>query len=143
MATQNPTPGEIEREPTKDLFAGLISDAKELAAGHLTRMQAEIKDEFGNLKKMMIKIAASVGLAVLGGILFGHFLASGLVALGLPWWAGYGITAVVLVAIGFVILKTLPSNTKDADLFPEESMRKLKRDVKVVKHDVQQAVGQH
>ncbi|HEU0036371.1 MAG TPA: phage holin family protein [Kofleriaceae bacterium] len=135
--------GEIQKEPTKDLFTGLIADAKELAVGHLTRMQGEMKDEFGNLKAMMVKIAAAVGVMVLGGILVGHFLAAVLVALGLPWWAGYGIAAAVLIAVGLVILKMLPDNKKDVDMIPETSLRKLKRDAKVVKHDVSKAVSAH
>ena len=127
---------DVQHEGTKDLVAGLLTDAKELAAGQMGRMQGEIKDEFKNLRAMMVKIAASVGLLVLAGVLLGHTLAAALVALGLPWWAGYGLAAVILIAIGFVILKMLPDDKVNADLVPEESIAKMKHDIR----DIRQAV---
>jgi hypothetical protein len=127
---------EMAHEPTKDLVTGLLADAKDLATGHLGRMQHEISGEFKNLKSVMTKIAISVGAGVVGAILVGQFLAYVLVALGLPIWASYGIAAVVLIAVGFIALKLLPSDMKDADLVPEESIAKMKHDLRDVSHAV-------
>ncbi len=126
----------ISSEPTKDLVTGLLADVKDLATGHLGRMQHEIGDEFKNLKALMVKVAIAVGAGVVGAILVGHTLALVLIALGLPAWAGYGIAAAIMIGIGVVILKRLPSDKTNADLVPEESIAKVKRDLRDVSHAV-------
>lgn len=127
---------DIQSEPTKDLFTGLMSDVKEIAAGHFTGLKGEIKDEFKNLRGMMMRIAAASGLMVLAGVLLGHTLALVLAELGLPLWAGYGIATVVLAGVGLVLVKSLPNDTTQADLVPEEQMGKLADDLR----DMRQAV---
>jgi hypothetical protein len=126
----------LERVGTKDLVTGLLSDAKELASGELGRMRAEFKDELGNLRATMMRIAASVGLFVLAGVLVGHTLAAALVALGVPWWAGYGLAALIVSGIGFLLLKRLPDDRTNSDLVPEESIGKLVDDVKDIRDAV-------
>jgi hypothetical protein len=118
----------IEREPTKDLVAGLISDAKELAVGHLGHMRGEMKDEFKNLKLMMWRIAAAVSVLAVAAVLVGHGLALALAALGLPLWVSYVVAAVVLLALGGAIVEFLPHDKKDSDLIPEQSLAEARRD---------------
>lgn len=127
---------EIKSEPTKDLVAGLLSDAKDLATGHVGRMQHEISDEFKNLKTVMLRIAVGVGAGVVGSILLGHTLAAVLIALGLPAWAGYGIAAVMLITVGYLLVRHLSTEKGKSDLVPEESIAKLKRDMQQVSHAV-------
>jgi hypothetical protein len=128
----------LERVGTKDLVTGLLSDAKELASGQAERMRDEVKDELRNLRHTMMRVAAMVGVMVLAGVLLGHTLAAALVALGLPWWAGYGITALILSAIGLVLLKRLPKDRVNSDLVPEESIEKLRHDFKDIRRSVRQ-----
>jgi hypothetical protein len=128
---------DMERQPTRDLMTGLLSDVKEIAMGQVGRMQGEIKDEFKNLRSMMVKIGAGVGFAVLAGILIAHTLAAVLVALGLPWWAGYLIASAVLLGIGALFLARLPDDRQNADLYPEESVAKMKGDIQDMRHAVQ------
>lgn len=126
----------IEREPTRDLVAGLISDARHLAAGHLGLMRGEFKDEFNNLKRVMTRIAAAVGVLAVAAVLAGHALAQGLAALGMPLWAGYLVATVVLLAVGGALLQLLPVDRKDSDLYPEESIANARRDL----HEISQAL---
>jgi putative superfamily III holin-X len=119
----------IEREPTKDLVTGLISDAKELAAGHLGHMRGEIKDEFKNLKLVMWRIAGAVGVLAVAAVLVGHALALALAALGLPVWVSYGVAAIVLLALGGAILELMPHADKDSDLVPEQSLAEARDDL--------------
>lgn len=128
----------LETVGTKDLVTGLLSDAKELASGQADRMREEFKDELKNLRHTMMRIAAMVGVLVLAGVLLGHTLAAALVAFGLPWWAGYGITALILTVIGLVLIKRLPSDRVDSDLVPEESIAKLKGDFKDIRRAMRQ-----
>jgi len=119
----------IEREPTKDLVAGLISDAKQLAAGHLGHMHGEIKDEFKNLKLVMWRIAAAVSVLAVAAVLVGHALALALAALGIPLWVSYAVAAVVLLALGGAIVELMPHDKKDSDLIPEQSLAEARRDL--------------
>jgi hypothetical protein len=136
MAISTSSPDEISHASTPELFSGLLSDVKELAAGHAGRMRGEIGDEFKNLKRMMMIVGASVGVAVVGALLIGHALAYALVAIGLPVWAGYLTATIVLVGGGLLVLVRLPASKKDADLVPEESIDKLEQDMRQIRHAV-------
>src|SRR5678815_4325614 len=92
---------------TPQLFAGLIHDARELALGHFDRMRGEIGDELSNLKTMIRNTVIAVGVMVIGAILTGHFVAIALIALGLPPWAGYGLAALIAIAVGIVVIKRM------------------------------------
>jgi hypothetical protein len=77
----------------------------------------------------MLQIGVGVGAGVVGAILLGHTLAMVLIALGLPTWAGYGIVALLLIGVGLLLVKRLSIQKGKADLVPEESMAKAKRDI--------------
>lgn len=119
----------IEREPTKDLVAGLISDAKDLAGGHLGHMRDEIKGEFKNLKLVMWRIAGAVSVLAVAAVLVGHALALALAVLGLPMWVSHAAAAVVLLALGAASLELLPHVGKDSDLIPEQSLGEARDDL--------------
>lgn len=136
MATSrdgNGKTSDVTQASTPELFSGLIDNAKELAVGHLGKMRGEINDEFKQLKLFLAKIAVTVGVVVVGSILFGHAAATGIAALGVPTWAGYLIAAVVSFAIGFVILKRLPGDKTNMDLVPESTLKDFKHDLKQIR----------
>lgn len=123
-----------------ELLSGLLGDAKEIAAGHATKMRGEIKDEFRGLKLFLAKVAVAVGVGILGAILLAHAAALVLDAVGLPQWAAYLISAALFVGVGLVILKRLPAEKKDIDLVPESALADFKRDMKTLKDDVKDEV---
>ncbi len=131
---------DISQASIPQLISGLINDAREIAAAHANRMRGEIKDEFGGLKRFLIKVAVAVGVGVLGAILLAHTFALVLHAFGLPQWVAYLVAAVVFIGIGLVVLKTLPTDKTQIDLIPETSLADLRRDVKSLKEDVKQEV---
>lgn len=137
MATTN-----VSNKSLPELVSGLLGDAKEIAAGHATKMRGEIRDEFSGLKNFMLKVAIAVGLGVLGAILLSHAFALGLDALGIPQWVAYLIAAVVFVGVGAFIVKTkLPAQKKDIDLVPESAIADFKRDVKAIRREVKDEVA--
>lgn len=138
MAT---TREDVSKASTPELFSGLISDAKELAIGHLGKMRGEIGDEFKQLKNFLAKIAITVGVVVVGSILIGHALAIGIAALGVPAWGSYLIAAVVMFGVGFAILKRLPGDKTNMDLVPESALADLGRDLKDIRRNVGQGDG--
>lgn len=132
MASQIRDP-DVHKAPTSSLFAAVIDDARELAIGHLERMQRETAGELKNLKRAIARTAVAVGIVIVGAVLGGHALAHGLIALGLPAWVGYLIAAVVGVAGGVFLISRWPKDSTDLDLVPEESIASLRRDVERVK----------
>lgn len=87
----------------RELVTAVTADAKKLAAA-----QAELaKIEMGSSGKQagaaggMFIAAAAVG--GMGGIFVLITIAYGLVALGLPEWAGFGIVALVLLLVAAVV----------------------------------------
>jgi hypothetical protein len=124
---------DVQKATTPSLFAAVIDDARDLAIGHLERMQREMSEELGNLKRAIARTAIAVGIVVVGAILVGHAIAAGLIALGLPAWAGYAIAAAAALGGGVLLIRQWPSSSKDLDLVPEESIAALRRDLSSVK----------
>ena len=134
MATTRDGKSDVSKASTPELFTGLISDAKELAIGHLGKMRSEIGDEFQQLKHFLAKIAIMVGVVVVGSVLLGHGLAIGIAALGVPHWLAYLVAAGLSFGAGFLFLKRLPGDKKDMDLVPESAFADLTRDLKDIRH---------
>lgn len=133
---------DVSNASIPQLIGGLVGDAKEIAAGHATKMRSEISDEFTGLKQYLMKVAVAVGLGVLGGILLAHAFALGLDTLGVPQWSAYLISAAVFIAIGAIIVKRLPDDKKHIDLVPENALEDLKRDAVGVKDDVKNGINE-
>lgn len=133
---------DVSHASIPELISGVVNDAKQIASAHATKMRGEIKDEFSGLKRFLMKVAAAVGLGVLGGILLAHTLALVLDAIGLPMWLSYLIAAVVFVGIGAIFLAALPSSTKDIDLVPETTIADFRRDVKSIGRDVKSELAE-
>jgi hypothetical protein len=132
MATQVPDP-DVQKTSTPSLFAAVLDDARELAVGHLERMQRETAGELRNLKRAIARTAVAVGIVIVGAVLGGHTVAAALIALGLPAWVSYGLAAVAALVGGLILLSRWPKDTTDLDLVPEESIASLRRDVAQVK----------
>ena len=131
--TGDPGDPDVKQATTPSLFAAVLDDARDLAIGHLERMQRETAGELGNLKRAIAQTAIAVGIVIVGAVLAGDALALGLAALGLPAWAGYAIAAVAAAGGGVLLISRWPKDSKDLDLVPEESIASLRRDVARVK----------
>jgi len=124
---------DVHKATTPSLFAAVIDDARDLAIGHLERMQRETSEELGNLKHAIARTAVAVGIVIVGAVMAGHAIAAGLIALGLWPWASYALAAIAAVGGGVTLIKRWPEDSKDLDLVPEESIASLRRDVERVK----------
>jgi hypothetical protein len=132
MATQVPDP-DVQKTSTPSLFAAVLDDARELAVGHLERMQRETAGELRNLKRAIARTAVAVGIVIVGAVLGGHTVAAALIALGLPAWVSYAVAAVAALVGGLILLSRWPKDRTELDLVPEESIASLRRDVTQVK----------
>jgi hypothetical protein len=138
MATTRHDP-EVQKATTPSLFAAVIDDARELAIGHLQRMQRETKQELRNLKSAIARTAVGVAILIVGTILAGHAIAAILIELGLLPWASYLITAALAVGGGVLLLSQWPKDSTDMDLVPEQAIEAMKRDLESVKEATQSA----
>jgi hypothetical protein len=123
------TPLDVSKTSTPSLFAAVLDDARELAIGHLERMQRETAGELSNLKRAIARTAIAIAIVIVGAVLGGQALAAGMIALGLPAWASYALAAGAAMVSGIVLLKRWPSDSSEIDLVPEQSLADLKRDV--------------
>jgi len=98
MTTRN---DEHREEPPGELISGVLSDARDLAVAEVDRLKAEAKGVGQEVK------VASVGILILtvGAAMLAVAIALGLVALGLPGWAGFGVVAIALGACGGIVLE--------------------------------------
>ncbi len=92
---------DARQEDPGELISGVLSDARELAVAEVDKLKAEAKQVGVTAKRAGI----SLGILIAAMIFLGQSLGFGLIALGLPAWAAFGILAVVTGAAAIVFIK--------------------------------------
>ena len=114
-------------DSTTSLLGGVVSDMRDLMAAHAERAKIEAKGELGNLKRTIQVTGIAVASIVVSAVMLGCALALGLVALGVPAWAGFGLVAIVAGIGGYIAIKRRPAG-EDSDLVPEKSISAMRQD---------------
>ena len=92
-------------EDPGELISGVISDARELAVAEVDKFKAEAK-QVGKQVGDTAKLAGiGLGILIMATIFLGQALGFGLVALGVPDWAAFGILALVTGIAALVFIK--------------------------------------
>ena len=84
------------------LIKGLLDDARDLIREELQLARAEIREELSALQAVTIAFAVAAFVGLIGAMLFSVAL-GGALAYFLRWppWAGYGVVALLFLAVGW------------------------------------------
>ena len=116
------------------LLAGVVADAKDLAAAHGEKLKLEVREELVSLRNTIKVTGAATAVIVVAGLLIAQALAHGLVAAtGWPLWAGLGIVGGLLATIGYAIARR---PRPGLDLVPVDAIAAVKRDVRRIEKAV-------
>jgi hypothetical protein len=123
-----------ERERTLgEMFAELSRDARTLMQQEMQLARAEISEKISAMSSGASFVVGG-GLVAYGGLLAVIAAAVlGLIALGVPPWAGALIGGVVAAAIGYALIRSGLNALKPQALVPRQTMDTLKEDVRWIK----------
>jgi hypothetical protein len=96
----NTTHRDSDLGPT-ELIGGALEDARELASAEVDKLKAEAR-QIGETAKIT---GIALGILIMAAVMIGSAIAFGLVAAGLPVWAGFGIVGVLAAFAGVMVVK--------------------------------------
>jgi uncharacterized membrane protein YqjE len=150
MATQpridrsdGPTPGPMistEPEPQmRALLKQLASEGGDLVRGEMALAKLEMRDMARQLAADSAKVAASIALAMTGGL---ALLAAAIIGLGNLLDGRYALSALIIgvaiLLIGGIMARAGIAGLKDNNHRPEETVRSLKRDKEWATRELQE-----
>jgi predicted phage tail protein len=119
-----------------ELFAELARETSDLVRQELRQAGIEISQRVSGVGR---DTALLVGGAVIAHAAFLALVAAIILALGevgLPWWLAALIVAVVLAAIGGLLVQRASTAIRHADVLPRRTMEQVKEDQEWIKHQV-------
>ncbi len=96
----NTTQRDSNLGPT-ELLGGVIDDARELASAEIDKLKAEAK-QVGETAKVT---GIALSILIMAAVMLGTAGALGLVAAGLPPWAGFAIVGALAAIAGVMVAK--------------------------------------
>jgi len=109
-----------ERASIPTLIRGLLDDARELIREELQLARAEIREELSAAQSAVIAFAIAGAVGLIGAMLLSVAI-GGALAYFLRWptWAGYAITAVLFLAVGWGLTLYARARLKAVRAMPE------------------------
>ncbi len=84
-----------------ELIGGVLDDAREIASAEIDKLKAEAK-QVGETAKIT---GIALGILIMAAVMIGTAISLGLVAAGLPAWAGVGVVGALAAITGVMIAK--------------------------------------
>ena len=109
-----------DRTSIPTLIRGLLDDARDLIREELLLARSEIREEISTARTAVITFAISAAIGLMGAVLLSIAI-GGAIAYFLRWptWAGYGITAVLFLAVGWGLCLYARARLKAIRAIPE------------------------
>jgi len=104
---------EHEDEPPVELISGVLNDARDLAVAEVDKLKAEAITQVKGVGEEVKVVGAGALALTVAAMMLGMALSFGLAALGLPLWAGFLITGVMVAAGGLAVLRLRGSRKSD------------------------------
>lgn len=126
-----------EERSTSSLIANVIGDVQALLRDEMRLAKTEISAEIARGKKNLALDTVAICLMTYGVVLLGASLSYILVELGLPWWASFGVLALLFGGGGAGLFMYLSSNKQKMKYIPRETVESIKETVETVRENVQ------
>jgi len=109
-----------DRTSIPALIGGLLDDARDLIREELQLARAEIREEVSAAQSALVAFAVAAAVGLIGVMLLSVAIGSA-VAYFLRWpaWAGYGITAVLFLAVSWGLVLYGRGRLKTIRAIPE------------------------
>jgi uncharacterized membrane protein YqjE len=119
-----------------ELIKGAMHDLETLATQHVKLFKSELKEEARKITQGAISLAIGGAVLLIGGVILGITLALILLAIfpNLPWWAAFGIIAVLICGLGALALYLGKKRIDSATPIADETQEALKEDVEWLKN---------
>lgn len=127
---------QAEERSTSSLIANVIGDVQTLLRDELHLAKTEVTQEFAKGKRNLVQNSVALFFACYGAVLLGVSLSYLLVEFGLPWWASYGLLAILFGGGGIAALALLSRNQKRMNVIPRQTIANVKETVSDVKENV-------
>jgi len=109
-----------EHESIPQLIKSLFEDTRELIREELALARAEIREELSRLQTVAVAFGAAAVAGAIGVVVLCIAVASAIAYfLAWPAWAGYAITALVLLAAAFGLMKYGQQQLGDVRALPK------------------------
>lgn len=92
-------------EQPGELITGVLNDARDLAVAEVDKLKAEAITQVKSVGEEVKIVSVGALVLTVAVVMLGIALSLGVVALGLPPWAGFLITGLVLAVAGVVVIK--------------------------------------
>lgn len=110
------------------LVGGILEDTQQLIRQEIALAKSEARLELAKLKAAAISGGAAVALSLLSLVLLSftivHLLAWAVP--DLPLWASYGIVALLLGTIAYLLFNVVTKKMKDVNFIPPQTAETLK-----------------
>jgi hypothetical protein len=109
------------------LIRGILTDLRTLIREEIALARVEIREQAGKARAAAMSFGIAAAALLFGGTFLLIALATGIAELlDLPVWVGFLIVAVLLSAIGFVMLSSGRKQLQTFHAVPEETVSTLK-----------------
>jgi hypothetical protein len=110
-----------------DLIRGILNDMRTLVREEIALARIEVKDQVGRVRSAAVAFGIAAGALLFGGTFLLIAVAIGIAdLLNWPVWAGFLIVAVLLSALGAVMLMSGKRQLQQVHAVPPETVSTLK-----------------